>query len=168
MLGAKREMSFKSLMFDQYVLGESQILNRRNISELERNTCIYLMKRISKLNERIGFSKSKELYRETLLSIEKGEFSWDNFYEIEKIENEIRFENMKVESSPDFKKKSHDELKWCKDYNMNKCTFQSHHHGKLGGVSVKLWHICRIYWMKSKEKKFHRFSADDIPFHKKE
>ena len=82
MLGAKREVSFESLTFDQYVLGELQILNRPNISDLERNTQIYLMKRISKLNEKIGFSKSKELYRETLLSIEKGEFSWDNFYEI--------------------------------------------------------------------------------------
>ena len=155
-------------MFDQYVLGKSQILNRPSISDLEHKTQIYLMKRISKLNEKIGFSKSKELYRETLLSIEKGEFSWDNFYEIEKIENEIRFENMKVESSPDFKKKYHDDLKWCKDYNMNKCMFQSHHQGKLGGVSVKLWHICRVCWMKSKEKKFHRFGAEDCPFHKKE
>ena len=85
-----------------------------------------------------------------------------------KIENEICFKNMKVKSSPDFKKKSHDKLKWCKDYNMNKSTFQSHHQGKLGGVSVKLLHICRICWMKSKEKKFHRFGAGDCPFHKKE
>ena len=93
MLGAKREVSSESLTFDQYMLGESQILNRPNISDLECNTQIYLMKRISKLNEKISFSKSKELYRETLLSIEKGEFTWDNFYEIEKIKNEIRFEH---------------------------------------------------------------------------
>ena len=109
MLCAKREVSFESLTFDQFVLGEFQILNRLNISDLEQNTRIYLMKRISKLNEKIGFSKLKELYRKTLLSIEKGEFTWDNFYEIEKIKNEIRFENMKVETSSEFKKKSHDE-----------------------------------------------------------
>ena len=44
MLGAKREVSFESLTFDQYVSGESQILNRPNISDLERNTQIYLRK----------------------------------------------------------------------------------------------------------------------------
>ena len=81
------------MTFDQYILGESQILNRAKISSNERKTRVHLMKRISKLNEKLGFVKSKELYRETLNAIEKGEFGWCNFYEIERLENEILFEN---------------------------------------------------------------------------
>ena len=168
MLGSKREVSFENLTFDQYILGESQILNRPKISEVERNTRVYLMKRISKLNEKIGFNKSKELYRETLLSIEKGEFSWGNTYEIEKIENEIRFKNMKVDTSPEFKKPAYSDVKWCKDFNNNKCTFNSNHNGRFNGVTVKMWHICRVCWNKNKEKKFHRTNSDECPFNKKE
>ena len=70
-LVSRKKLHFESLTFDQYILGESQILNRPTISDLEHNTRIYLMKRISKLNKKIGFNKSKELYRETLLAIEK-------------------------------------------------------------------------------------------------
>ena len=164
--GSKREVSFENLTFDQYILGESQILNRPKISDLERNARIHLMKRISKLNEKIGFAKSKELYRETLLSIEKGEFSWENTYEMEKIENEIRFENMKVETSPEIKKPQPNELRWCKDFNFNKCTFNSHHQGRFGGSTVKLRHICRVCWNKTKDKKNPQTKHRRLPFRK--
>ena len=74
MLGTKHEVSFDQMTFNQYIMGETQILNRSKISEAERDTRIYLMKHISKLNEKLGFHKSKELYRESLNAIEKGEF----------------------------------------------------------------------------------------------
>ena len=83
MLGTKHEVNFDQMTFDQYIMGETQILNRAHIFDAERDTRIYLMKRISKLNEKLGFSKSKELYREVLNSIEKGEFFWCDFYEME-------------------------------------------------------------------------------------
>ena len=104
MIDSKNDVSFDDLSFDQYIQGETQILNRSRISTEESKTCIFLMKRISKVNEKLPFSKSKELYRDTLLSIEKGELDWMNFYEIEHIENDIRFSNMKVSDSPDASK----------------------------------------------------------------
>ena len=104
MIDSKNDVSFDDLSFDQYIQGETQILNRSKISAEESKTRIFLMKRISKLNEKLPFSKSKELYKDTLLSIEKGEFDWMNFYEIERIENDIRFSNMKVADSPDLGK----------------------------------------------------------------
>ena len=163
MLGSKADVSFDDLTFDQYIQGETQILNKPKISDEESKTRIYLMKRISKLNEKLPFAKSKELYRETLLAIEKGEFSWLNFYEIERIENDIRFSNMKVADSPDHKAKKSDEVRWCKDYNAGKCTFSSHHNAKFNGKSMKMWHICRVCWSKNKDKKFHKAGAEDCP-----
>ena len=61
MLGTKHKVSFDQMTFDQYIMGETQILNRSHIYDAERDTRIYLMKKISKLNEKLGFSKSKEL-----------------------------------------------------------------------------------------------------------
>ena len=120
LLGTKEEVKFDEMTFDQYILGETQILNRVNISEPEKSTRIHIMKRISRLNEKLGFGKSKELYRETLNAIEKGEFTWCNYYEIERLENEIRFNNMKVEDNfTDDKRKQNAqvEVKWCKEFN---------------------------------------------------
>ena len=68
------------------------------------------MKRISKLNEKLGFSKSKELYREVMNSIEKGEFFQCDYYEIERLVNEIRFNNMKVDDNS---------FERCKSENLN-------------------------------------------------
>ena len=171
MLGTKHEVSFDQMTFSQYIMGETQILNRSKISEAERDTRIYLMKRISKLNEKLSFHKSKELYRESLNAIEKGEFFWCDFYQIERLENEIRFNNMKVDDSSYERKKSDavsNELKWCKDFNSNKCAFTTHHNGKFAGQIVKLHHICRICWSKLKEKKFHRAGAEECQFTKNE
>ena len=60
------EIVFHDVLFNQYILSETQILNRPNILEAEKSTRIYLMNQISKLNEKLGFNKSKELYREVL------------------------------------------------------------------------------------------------------
>ena len=115
------------------------------------------MKQISKLNKKLGFNKSKELYREVLDSIEKGEFYWCDYYKIER--NEIRFNNMKVDDNNGDKHRSESnsvEIKWYKDLNAGKCMFTAHHNGKFAGQVVKLYHICRVCWSKLKEKKFHK------------
>ena len=105
MLGTKHKVNFDQISFDQYIMGETQILNRPKISEAEDDTRIYLMKQISKLNEKLGFNKSKELYREVLNSIEKGEFFWWDYYQIEHLENEIQFNSMKVDDTSHEKRK---------------------------------------------------------------
>ena len=154
---------FDNMTFDLYILGETQILHRVNISEPEKSTCTHFMKRISWLNEKLGFSNSKELYRETLNAIEKGEFTWCNYYKIERLENEIRFNNMKVDdNATDDKCKQNiqNEVKWCKDFNTGRCTFQGHHQGKYAGQVTKLWNICRVCWFKLRQKKFDRAGSE--------
>ena len=173
MLGTKHEVNFEQMTFDQYIMGETQILNRSKISEVKRDTRIYLMKHISKLNQKLGFNKSKELYRVVLNSIEKGEFFWCDFYEIERLENEIRFNNMKVDDTSnnvDRHKSEHimNDIKWCKDFNAGKCIFTMHHNGKFAGQVVKLNHICRVCWSKNNEKKQHRAESDECEYTTKE
>ena len=78
---------------------------------------------------------------------------------------------MKVDDLSYERKKSDavsNELKWCKDFNSNKCAFTTHHNGKFAGQIVKLHHICRISWSKLKEKKFHRVGAEECQFTKNE
>ena len=159
MLGTKHEVSFDQMTFDKYIMGETQILNCSKICDAERDMRIYLMKRIAKLNEKLGFSKSKELYREVLNSIEKGEFFWCNFYEIERLENEIQFNNMKVDDTSTHRHTlksdlGSNDLKWCKDFDAGKYTFTTYHNSKFAGQVVKLHHICRVCWSKLKEKSY--------------
>ena len=86
-LGTKEEIEFSNVAFYQYILGEIQILNHASISEAKWPTRMHFMKRISKLYQKLGFNKSKELYKETLNAIENGEFTWCKIYEIERLEN---------------------------------------------------------------------------------
>ena len=46
MLRTKHEVSFDQMTFDQYIMGETQILNHSKICDAERDMRIYLMKRI--------------------------------------------------------------------------------------------------------------------------
>ena len=95
MLGTKEVVEFDNMSFDQYVFGKTCILNKKSINKKEKETWTYLMKRISKLMPKFGFSTTKELYREVLQVIEKGEFAWDDWYEIQCIE--IKFDHVKID-----------------------------------------------------------------------
>ena len=75
MLGTKYEVSFDQMKFAHYLIGETQILTRSKIGAAGRDMRIYHLKNISKLNEKLGFNKSKEMYREVLNSIKKENFS---------------------------------------------------------------------------------------------
>ena len=172
MLDSKESVDFDDLAFDQYVFGETCILNKKGIDKKEKETRTYLMKRISKLIPKFGFSKAKELYREVLQSIEKGEFAWDDWYKIQRIENEIKFDHVRIEDTI-FEKLNPNAVKnikptaklpekvWCKAFNKGNCTFQTHHKGKFNGQEVKVWHICRVCYSKDKSVKMHRENSDE-------
>ena len=150
------------------------MINRSKIDLKEKETRIHLMQRISKLNSKFGFEVAKELYRDTLNSIEKKEFKWGNIPEIQRIEMDIKFSNIKFESESDFDRKTRKTLKkggkdkspdvvWCKDFNFGKCTIQTHHKGKFNGEQVKEWHICKACWTNKSEKKFHKINSEECP-----
>ena len=107
MLGTKKEINFDDMDFNQFVHGESRLINRNKIDQKEE-TRIHLMQRISKLNSKFRFKVAKELYRDTLNGIKKKEFKWGNITEIQRIEMDIKFDNIKfeTESDTDGKKKT--------------------------------------------------------------
>ena len=123
---------------------------------LKNETRIHLMQRISKLNSKFGFEVAKELYRDTLNGIEKKEFKWGNLTKMQRIEMDIKFDNLKIAAcevkvdgkSKKFSKKvgkdKLPEVVWCKDFNFGWCTFQTHHKGNsmvsklTNGTSVNL------------------------------
>ena len=114
------------------------------------------------------------MYRDTLNGIEKKEFKWGNITEIQRIEMDIKFNNIKFETESDIngkakrsgKKSSKDktpDVIWCKDFNFRRCTFQTHHKGKFNGEQEKKWHIYKTCWTNKSEKKFHKTNAEDCP-----
>ena len=72
---------------------------------------------------------AKELYRDTLNGIEKKKFKWGNLTEMQRIEMDIKFDNLKIEANETDldsrskkipKKAGKDkllEVVWYKDYN---------------------------------------------------
>ena len=95
MLGTKKEINFDDMNFNQFVFGESRLIKRNKNDQKEKETRIHLMQRISKLNSKFVFKVAKELYRDTLNGIEKKEFKWGNIIEIQRIEMDIKFDNIK-------------------------------------------------------------------------
>ena len=170
----KKEINFDDMDFNQFVFGESRLINRNKIDQKEKETRIHLMQRISKLNSKFGFEVAKELYRDTLNGIEEKEFKWGNIMEIQRIEMDIKSDNIKFETGLDTEGKSKNSTKkiskdknpdivWCKNFNFGRCTFQSHHKGKFNSEQVKKWHICKACWTNKSEKKFHKVNAEDCP-----
>ena len=83
-------------------------------------------------------ANQKNFTEKSLIQLKRGEFFWCDFYEMERLENEICFNNMKVDDTSYDKHvpKSESNLsdfKWCKDFNAGKCTFTTHHNGKFAG-----------------------------------
>ena len=96
MLGTKK-VNFDDMDFNQFVFGESRLINRSKITSKEKETRIHLMQRISKLNSKFGSEVATKLYRDTLNGIEKKEFKWGNLNEVQRIEMDIKFDNLKIE-----------------------------------------------------------------------
>ena len=107
MLGMKKGVNFDYMDFNQFVFSESKQTNRSKIAPKEKETRIHLMQRISKLNSKVGFDVTKELYRDTISGIEKKEFKWGNLTEMQRIEIGVKVDNLKIEASePDLDSKS--------------------------------------------------------------
>jgi hypothetical protein len=173
LLEAGNDTDFDDLTFQQYVFGEAGIMGRRGISREELLTRLYLMKRLAKNESKLGFKKSKEMYRQTILSIEKKELDWADFSEIDRIENDMKFMHMKLDSDKSPKEKStantkkesskNDDLIWCNDYNKGSCQHSVDHTGYFRNKQVKKVHICRVCWTMDKEKKKHTESDAVCP-----
>ena len=157
----KDEISFKELMLSQFVYGELCIWQRPKTSIKERKAREILLKKVIKNEPKLGFAKAKEIYKQFISKVEKGNVSWNNIEEIDRIETEVVLKCVQVvdnnaASSKKFDFKRKGDTIWCKDFNKGTCTLQDMHEQVFQGRTVKAHHICRKCYTKKKEKQKHK------------
>ena len=83
------EICFKDLTLSQFVYGELAIWQRPKTSKTERKAREVLLQIVMKNEPKLGFNKAKEIHRQFLSKVEKGNISWKNLAEIDRIEMEV-------------------------------------------------------------------------------
>ena len=90
-----------------------------------------MLGRVIKNEPNLGFKKAKEIYRQFLSKVEKGNISWKNLAEIDRIETEVVLhcisvvEKLAESKQSDIKKKP--KIIWCKEYNKGSCNSPDPH-----------------------------------------
>ena len=92
--------------------------------------------------------------------MEKGNISWKNTEEIDRIETEVVLKCVQVvdkqsNSQKKFKFKKKSDTVWCKEFNKGNCENKLHEQ-VFQGKNVKIHNICRKYYSKNKEKRKHK------------
>jgi hypothetical protein len=167
------EIKFDDLKLHEFLFGEMEILARPKVSEKQRQTRQYLIKRIAKNLPKLGFDKAKEIYRRSLVKIEKGVVAWGDLPGIDRIESDVKFDFMALGGDDPQKSKTKSdkdlpEKIFCLDYNNGTCSFTEHHEGTFRGRKVKKYHMCKTCYSKNKSVKAHKDSDASCPFNKKE
>ena len=162
------EIPFKELTISQFLYGELCIWDRPKTNRHEIKARRYLIKKMLKNEPKLGFEKSKEIYKTFLMRIEKGFVSWKNLTDIDRIETEIvlkciSFQEKGKLGRTEFRKKS--DTIWCKDFNKGTCNQVDNHEQTFQGKLVRVSHICRKCFSKKKEKNRHRETDSQCPFH---
>ena len=104
---------------------------------------------------KLGFGKSKEIYKTFLGRIEKGIVRWKNLTDIDRIKTEIVLKCISLQEKSklvksEFRRKT--DTIWCKDYNRGTCNLLDNHEQLFQGKLVRVNHICRKCFTKKKEK----------------
>ena len=114
------------------------------------------MKKMVKNVPKLGLKKAKEIYKTFLTRVEKGNVSWKNLTDIDRIETEVVLKCInlpdKTSKTSKFNFKKKQDIIWCKDYNKGTCTQNDNHEQMFQGKLVKMSHICRKCYSKKKEK----------------
>ena len=84
-----KEICIKDLTLSQFVYGELAIWQRPKTSKIDRIARKIWLQRLVKNEPKLGFSKAKEIYRQFLSKVEKGNISWKNLAKIDRVETEV-------------------------------------------------------------------------------
>ena len=80
---------------------------------------------------KLGFEKSKEIYKTFLTRVKKESFSWKNLSDIDRIETEVVLKCIsmqeKMVKSSKFYFKNKPDIIWCKQFNKGTCTQNDNH-----------------------------------------
>ena len=92
--------------------------------------------------------------------MEKGNISWKNTEEIDRIETNVVLKHISIQdkqaSLKTFDSKKKLELVWCKDYNKGNYSLSDQHEQLFQGKLVKMHHNCQKCYSKEKEKNKHK------------
>ena len=87
------EVSFKEFTLSQFICGELCIWQRPKTSIKERKAREILLKKVVK---KLEFTKAKDICKQFIYKVEKGNISWCNTEEIDRIETEVVLKCVKV------------------------------------------------------------------------
>ena len=154
------EIPLKELTMSQFIYGELCIWQRPRSSKLEWKAREVLLQRVVKNEPMLGFQKAKEIYKQFISKIEKGNISWKNKNEIDRIETNVVLRCVSIQDKQAFTKKSDSknnlELAWCKEFNKGNCSLPDQHEQLFQGESVKIPHICQKCFLRKKERNKHK------------
>lgn len=182
-----RNYELESLSFNQLVAGELEICTMPDISKQEKRVRLHVLKSLAYFAQTLPQKTLLEVYKATILKVEKGIFSWSNELNL-KVENMLdravskggwrskdkekensdkNFEKgekkLKKEKESSIQVKSGERVVYCLDYNKNRCEKEMSHEGKFAGKECFKQHICRSCLTIDKEKRYHPEGDDTCP-----
>lgn len=157
------ELKFEELSFGQIVEGETEIVTRKHISEDEKLTRLFILKKLAYLSEYLPLKMIKDLYITVMSHVEKGKIKWSQTQKaLDKLEQTVLIRNCRGprDRTDKFDKGKQDRpttdrTYYCAKYNKGECSLGQKHAAEIKGKAVMVNHICRQCWIKSKEKKQH-------------
>jgi hypothetical protein len=173
-------VEFKHLSFSQFVAGELEIITGGDISELEMEARLALLKTLAYYYQDYSWEALRNFYAAWLKKIETRRRSWsDDPAELEMkmlinhtkkvgltqsgLESEAEFSEAGDEPSPKPSKSSEDVTWYCANYQRNRCPNKSSHFATIGGKLRNCLHICCTCWRVDSKKEPHPECASSCP-----
>lgn len=164
-----KQVTFDELDYRMFIAGELEVISEADISKIERNGRISLLKKIVYYSSTYDFKGLKAFYAAWLREIELGKKSWsDDPVQIETaiLTKHIRpTKSSQPASKKDSGKPSSDKEKvwFCSLYQRNKCSHKTGHISVFKGEARLCQHICATCWLKDKTKLSHPECSSSCP-----
>lgn len=179
--GKKKGLSFHDLDFDLFVAGELERITSRNISHVEKDGRLYLLKLLAYIHANSGWETVQSIYSAILQKVERrllaweqarshfqGEVQWLVTKQCLEAKAKVRRAagNMGKNVSKSGTKKTSgvfasQDLWWCRAYNRGTCTEASPHPGTVNNRSVQVQHFCPRCYLRDREIRNHKEGSDE-------
>jgi hypothetical protein len=171
-------VEFKNLSFSQFVAGELEIITGGEISDLEMEARLALLKKLAYYYQDYSWEALRNFYAAWLKKIETRRRSWsDDPSELEmkmlikhtrkvglKQFNSTSVSKDKRSDSGDKSSKAVQDGSWyCANYQRNRCPNKSSHFATIGGKLRNCLHICSTCWRVDNKKESHPECASSCP-----
>ena len=161
-------IEYNDLDMKLFIAGELEIITGKNISDVEKQGRLDLLKRIVYYTNVYSWKGLLAFYAAWLRKIELGQKKWSDDSTCIEVPVLTQYVLSKPRFSQSLKTQStglnKDEVWFCTLYNRNRCTNKSSKHTALiQGQSRQVHHICAICWKKDKNKLNHPECSNTCP-----